>query len=135
MSEGPPSLTLRAQFPPAAMPVQRDLPPARKSLGTSYGRGGATSLPPDLRNSDSMTTGAAWRPTPAGSTSSARRPLGYRARGEEGKYRAATCEACRQYVKMVSTLTPPAPLPLLVTDVATVHLDLLAADNGFSPPL
>jgi FdhE protein len=53
--------------------------------------------------------------------------------GEENKCRAATCEECRQYVKMVSTLTPLSPLQLLVTDVATVPLDLLAADRGFSP--
>jgi FdhE protein len=53
--------------------------------------------------------------------------------GEEGKYRAATCEACRQYVKMVSTLTALTPPRLLVADVATVHLDLAAADQGFTP--
>jgi FdhE protein len=64
------------------------------------------------------------------------RRLGYlHVAGEEGKCRAATCEVCRQYLKMVSTLTPLSPLKLLVTDVATVHLDLLAADNGFSPPM
>jgi FdhE protein len=55
--------------------------------------------------------------------------------GEEGKCRAATCEACRQYVKMVSTLGPLSPPMLLATDVATVHLDLLAAEQGFSPPM
>jgi formate dehydrogenase maturation protein FdhE len=53
---------------------------------------------------------------------------------EEGKWRTATCEACRQYVKMVSTLGPLAPLKLLATDVATVHLALLAAEHGYSPP-
>lgn len=60
--------------------------------------------------------------------------LGYlHVAGEENKWRAATCEECMQYVKMVSTLTPLPPLQLLVTDVATIHLDLLAADKGFSP--
>jgi FdhE protein len=64
------------------------------------------------------------------------RRLGYlHVEGEEGKCRAATCEDCRQYVKMVSTLTPLSALQLLVTDVATVHLDLLAADKGYSPPM
>jgi FdhE protein len=64
------------------------------------------------------------------------RQLGYlHVEGEEGKCRAGTCEECRQYVKMVSTLTPLSPLQILVTDVATVHLDLLAADRGFSPPM
>jgi FdhE protein len=64
------------------------------------------------------------------------RRLGYlHVDGEQNKCRAATCEECRQYVKMVSTLTPLAPLQLWVTDVATVHVDLLAADHGFSPPM
>jgi FdhE protein len=64
------------------------------------------------------------------------RRLGYlHVEGEENKWRAATCEECRQYIKMVSTLTPLSPLQMLVTDVATVHLDLLAADRGFSPPM
>jgi FdhE protein len=64
------------------------------------------------------------------------RQLGYlHVEGEEGKCRSGTCEECRQYIKMVSTLTPLSPLQLLVTDVATVHLDLLAADRGFSPPM
>lgn len=64
------------------------------------------------------------------------RQLGYlHVEGEEGKCRAGTCEECRQYIKMVSTLTPLSPLQLFVTDVATVHLDLLAAERGFSPPM
>jgi FdhE protein len=64
------------------------------------------------------------------------RQLGYlHVDGEQNKCRAATCEECRQYVKMVSTLTPLSPIQLWVTDVATVHVDLLAADHGFSPPL
>jgi FdhE protein len=64
------------------------------------------------------------------------RQLGYLSvEGEEGKWRVSTCEACRQYVKMISTLTPLSPLQLLVMDVATIHLDLLAVDNGFTPPL
>jgi FdhE protein len=64
------------------------------------------------------------------------RQLGYlHVDGEQSKCRAATCEECRQYVKMVSTLTPLSPMQLWVTDVATVHVDLLAADHGFSPPM
>jgi FdhE protein len=64
------------------------------------------------------------------------RQLGYlHVEGEGTKYRAATCEECRQYIKMIATLTPLSPLRLLVTDLATVHLDLLAADKGFSPPM
>src|SRR5262249_31655003 len=62
--------------------------------------------------------------------------LGYLSvEGEENKWRALTCEVCRQYVKMLSTLTPLSPLELSVKDVETVHLDLLAADQGFTPPM
>jgi FdhE protein len=61
--------------------------------------------------------------------------LGYlHIEGEEGQFRAATCDCCRHYTKMVSTLTPLSPPQLLVTDLATLHLDLLAADRGFSAP-
>jgi FdhE protein len=63
------------------------------------------------------------------------RELGYlHVEGEEGRCRAGTCEVCRQYVKMVSTLTALSPLQVLVRDLATIHLDLLAGDKGFSPP-
>jgi FdhE protein len=51
--------------------------------------------------------------------------------GEETKYRASTCDGCRGYVKMVSTLTALPPLNLLVADVATLHLDLAAAERGY----
>ena len=63
------------------------------------------------------------------------RQLGYLyVEGEEGKCRAATCDRCGRYVKMVSALTPLSAPQLLVTDLATMHLDLLAADRGFAPP-
>jgi FdhE protein len=51
--------------------------------------------------------------------------------GEELRCRAALCDACRGYVKTVSTLAALAPLSLLVADVATLHLDLAVADNGY----
>jgi FdhE protein len=60
------------------------------------------------------------------------RHLGYfHVESEEGKQRVATCDACRGYVKMVSTLTALAGPRLLATDVATLHLDLAAAERGF----
>jgi FdhE protein len=61
--------------------------------------------------------------------------LGYLFVDGEDKYRAATCEECRQYLKMVATLTALSGPQILVTDLATVHLDLAATDKGFSPPL
>jgi FdhE protein len=47
------------------------------------------------------------------------------AEGEETRYRALVCEACGGYVKMIATLTALPPLPLLVADAATLHLDLV----------
>ncbi len=64
------------------------------------------------------------------------RQLGYFfIEAEEGKYRAATCDACRGYVKMISTLSALSPPRLLVADLATMHLDLAAADRGFQNEL
>jgi FdhE protein len=54
--------------------------------------------------------------------------------GEEGRRRAATCDECRGYVKAVATLGPLSPLGLLVADLATVHLDLAAAERGYAVP-
>jgi FdhE protein len=63
------------------------------------------------------------------------RQLGYfSVEGEESRYRATTCATCRGYVKMTATLAPLSPPALLVADVATVHLDLAAADRGYASP-
>jgi FdhE protein len=51
--------------------------------------------------------------------------------GEETRFRAATCDMCRGCVKMVTTLSALSPLALLVADVATLHLDLAAAERGY----
>jgi FdhE protein len=61
------------------------------------------------------------------------RSLGYfHVEGEEDRYRAATCDECRGYVKVISTLAPLSPSQLLIADLATLHLDLAAANRGFS---
>jgi FdhE protein len=54
--------------------------------------------------------------------------------GEEARCRAAVCEGCRGYVKTVSTLSALSPLHLLVADAVTLHLDLAAAERGFTIP-
>lgn len=54
--------------------------------------------------------------------------------GEEQKQRIATCDACQGYVKLRSTLTPFAPLQLLVEELALLHLDLIAMEKGYLPP-
>jgi FdhE protein len=58
--------------------------------------------------------------------------LGYlHVEGEELKYRAATCDACRGYVKTVSTLSALPGPELLVVELATMHLDLAAAERNY----
>jgi FdhE protein len=60
------------------------------------------------------------------------RQLGYlHAEGEESSRRAATCDSCRGYVKTVATLTPLSDAGLLVSDLATMHLDMAAAERGY----
>jgi FdhE protein len=53
---------------------------------------------------------------------------------EEARCRAATCDACHGYVKMVTALSALNPPRLLVVDLATMHLDLAAAERGYAPP-
>jgi FdhE protein len=63
------------------------------------------------------------------------RALGYLSvEGEESRWRAAVCDSCRGYVKMVTTLTPLSAPALLVANVATLHLDFAAAERGYSSP-
>jgi FdhE protein len=60
------------------------------------------------------------------------RSLGYLSlEGDEAKYRINTCDSCRGYVKMLSTLMPLSAPQLLAADVATMHLDLAAAQRGY----
>jgi FdhE protein len=60
------------------------------------------------------------------------RQLGYFfVEGEEGKQRVATCDACRGYVKTVTTLTELSEPGLLVAEMTTLPLDLAAAERGF----
>jgi FdhE protein len=60
------------------------------------------------------------------------RALGYlHVEAEEGKWRAATCDACHGYVKILSTLTPLTGPQLLVQELTSMHLDLAAAERGF----
>src|SRR5262245_26271354 len=54
--------------------------------------------------------------------------------GEELRYRVATCDVCHSGVKTLSTLSALPPLLLLVADAATLHLDLAAADRGYTCP-
>jgi len=47
--------------------------------------------------------------------------------GEGDRFRLACCDRCGLALKVVSTLVPLSPPGLLVTELATVHLDMIAA--------
>jgi len=58
--------------------------------------------------------------------------LGYLAvEDEEEKYRLQTCDACRNYLKVVVTYDPIPIDQLIVEDLATLHLDLVANERDF----
>jgi formate dehydrogenase accessory protein FdhE len=61
------------------------------------------------------------------------RRLGYLSVEEEAeKYSLQVCEACRGYIKVIITFEPtPADL-LPVEDLATLHLDLIAAERQYT---
>ncbi|MBA3943761.1 MAG: formate dehydrogenase accessory protein FdhE [Herpetosiphonaceae bacterium] len=54
--------------------------------------------------------------------------------GEELKQRVHTCEQCHSYIKQISTLDRLDSPALLVADVATLHLDLIAMERAYSQP-
>lgn len=57
--------------------------------------------------------------------------LGYlHVEGDEQR-RASTCEQCLSYLKVLATLGPLAPLDLLVADIETLPLDLVALERGY----
>jgi FdhE protein len=59
--------------------------------------------------------------------------LGYIAvAGEEEKYRLQSCDHCRGYLKVVVTFEPIAVEQLPVEELATLHLDQIASERGFS---
>ncbi len=61
------------------------------------------------------------------------RQLGYiGVEGEEEKYRVQTCEKCHGYIKVVVTYDPIPVDQLVIEDLATLHLDLVAAEREFT---
>lgn len=50
--------------------------------------------------------------------------------GEE-RYRVDVCNVCKRYVKMVDSTASTEVVNLDVEDIATLHLDMLAADEGY----
>ncbi|WP_134703361.1 formate dehydrogenase accessory protein FdhE [Ammoniphilus sp. YIM 78166] len=58
--------------------------------------------------------------------------LDYLYREGESKYRVDVCEKCHSYVKGVNALSAQEYPHLLIEDVATIHLDLMAQEHGYS---
>ncbi len=52
--------------------------------------------------------------------------------GEEEKYSIQACEVCHNYVKVIVTFEPTSVDLLPVEDLATLHLDLIAAERGYT---
>ncbi|RPI33692.1 MAG: formate dehydrogenase accessory protein FdhE [Chloroflexota bacterium] len=52
--------------------------------------------------------------------------------GEKEKYRLQTCDACKNYIKVVITFEPNPVELLMVEDLVTLHLDVIAGEQGFS---
>jgi FdhE protein len=56
------------------------------------------------------------------------------AEGQEA-YRVDLCEQCKQYIKTVDTRKLTYNPDLDLEDIATIHLDILATEKGFKPPV
>lgn len=59
--------------------------------------------------------------------------LGYfSVEGQEGKYSVQICEVCHNYIKVIVTFDPTLVDLLPVEDLATLHLDMIATERGYS---
>lgn len=53
--------------------------------------------------------------------------------GAAERRKVETCDACRHYVKTLTTLTPTPPADVAAEDLATVELDVAALAHGYLP--
>jgi FdhE protein len=54
--------------------------------------------------------------------------------GEGDMLKVETCESCRGYLKSLATLQAMPPFELLLRDLETVELDLVAVERGYGRP-
>jgi FdhE protein len=59
--------------------------------------------------------------------------LSYIYTDEEPEYRIDVCDACRRYLKTVDSRNLPRPAYPPLEQVASLHLDLKAAESGYQP--
>jgi|GEM_PF-883247 len=58
--------------------------------------------------------------------------LGYiSVEGEEEKYSLQTCDECHGYIKVIATFDPTPVDLILIEDMATLHLDVIAGEKDF----
>jgi FdhE protein len=50
---------------------------------------------------------------------------------KQGEYRIDLCDKCKRYIKTVDTRKLEGPIIPEVEDIATIHLDILAEEDGF----
>ena len=99
-----------------------DAPRVPTGLDSSGVRGLGGGLLPDLRRLAYACRGAGTRrPAPA----SLRAP---------NQRTVDVCERCRHYVKAVTVLTPILPEQVFLHDLATLVLDVIALERGYSRP-
>lgn len=62
--------------------------------------------------------------------------LGYLVAEDEGqdRWRVDVCKTCNGYVKGMTTVRETPPWAVLLEDLASVHLDLVALDRGYRKP-
>ncbi|MFZ2633485.1 MAG: formate dehydrogenase accessory protein FdhE [Desulfosalsimonadaceae bacterium] len=53
----------------------------------------------------------------------------------DDKYRIEVCDACRQYLKTVDLRNMGRPVDFEVENIITLHLDMIAMENGYAHPL
>jgi FdhE protein len=58
--------------------------------------------------------------------------LAYFAVEGEERYRVDVCNKCRRYIKMVDLPNASEEVDLDVEDIATLHLDMIAYDEGYN---
>jgi FdhE protein len=61
--------------------------------------------------------------------------LSYIYTDEEPEYRIEVCDGCRKYLKTVDSRNLPRPAYPPLEQVASLHLDLKAAESGYEPAL
>lgn len=60
--------------------------------------------------------------------------LGYFASEEEGGYRVDFCRKCSRYIKTLDMRLIESPAPMELENLITLHLDMLAHEQGFKAP-